>query len=122
MADRSERTNGFPAFKARGGFILATAALIAGVSCGPASAQENGPCAQIKAACTGVGFRQGSAKEGVGLVMDCIRPVMQDVPQRAKAAKPLPQVDAKLIAACKAANPNFGQRKADPSRTSGGNE
>jgi hypothetical protein len=122
MADRRERMSVFPAFKAPGGFILATAALIASVGCGPVSAQENGPCAQIQAACTDAGFKQGSAKEGFGLVMDCIRPVMQDAPQRAKAAKPLPQIDAKLIAACKATNPNFGQRKANPSRSSGADE
>jgi len=85
--------------------------LSANVGCGPANPQENAPCTQIRTACTQAGFRQGLAKEGFGLMVDCIRPIMQGMPQRAKATKPLPKIDAELIAACKAANPNRQQGK-----------
>jgi hypothetical protein len=78
----------------------------------PAGAQElQHPCRQIRAACEAAGFVHGKGKEGFGLSRDCIRPIMQGTAQRAKASKPLPQVDTQLIAACKAANPNFGQKK-----------
>jgi hypothetical protein len=110
MVDRSKRMSGFPLFTGSGGLILCTVAVLStNVSCGSAAAQENAPCTQIRTACTQAGFRQGFAKEGFGLMVDCIRPIMQGVPQRAKATKPLPKIDAELIAACKAANPNRQQ-------------
>jgi hypothetical protein len=103
---------------ARGALVLlATAVLSTNIGSRPAAAQaasEKSPCQQIKTACTDAGFKPGAAREGVGLVVDCIRPVMQGVPQRARATQPLPLVDAGLIAACKAKNPDFGQEKAKP--------
>jgi hypothetical protein len=87
-----------------------------------AQAQENASCRQIKDACIQAGFKQGAAKDGIGLIVDCVRPIMQGVSQRAKATQPLPSVDAQLVAACKAANPNFGLQKAGPSQRSGGSE
>jgi hypothetical protein len=42
-----------------------------------AAAQDQGPCAQIRAACQGVGFIQGAAREGIGLQIHCIMPIMQ---------------------------------------------
>jgi hypothetical protein len=106
----------------------AIAALCIGAGCigGPAHAQEangpgNAPCRQIREACTQAGFKPGAAKDGVGLIVDCVRPIMQGVPQPAKAAKPFPSIDAGLIAACKAANPDFGQqRKSTASPPAGG--
>jgi len=88
------------------------------IVCASARAQENTPCAQIRTACTQAGFKPGAAKDGLGLMADCVHPVMQGLPQRAKATKPLPQIDAQLIAACKAANPDFGQPKRAPSPSS----
>jgi N-acetylglucosamine-6-sulfatase len=79
-------------------------------------AQDLAPCAQIKAACEQAGFTQGAAGQGVGLQVDCIRPIMQGRPQPRKANKPLPQVDPQLVAACKARNPNFGETKAPPAQ------
>jgi hypothetical protein len=122
MTDRSKRTRYFSPIAIHGGFILTAAALVMNVSCGLAKAQENAPCMRITAACSDAGFKAGSAKEGFGLMADCVDPIMQGVPQRAKATKPLPPIDAKLIAACKAKNPDFGQRKDAPSRSSHGNE
>jgi len=71
--------------------------------------QDHAPCRQIRAACEQAGFKPGGAHEGIGIQSDCIHPLMQGTPQRAKAAKPLPTVDPALIAACKAKNPNFGE-------------
>jgi arylsulfatase A-like enzyme len=74
----------------------------------PALAQQ-GPCAQILAVCESAGFVRGGAGTGNGLQVDCVRPIMAGTPQRGKAGKPLPQVGAQIIAACKTRNPNFGQ-------------
>jgi hypothetical protein len=124
MADHSKQTRDCSPFMIRrgfssGAFSLTIAALTMNIGCAPAKAQKNAPCAQIRTACAQAGFKAGAAKEGIGLMTDCVHPVMLGVPQRAKAAKPLPQIDAQLIAACKAANPDFGQRKRSPSAPSG---
>src|SRR5262245_14010401 len=76
-------------------------------------AQE--PCGQITAACQRAGFAPGGARGGYGLYVDCIEPIMQGTAQRPRASKPLPQVDAQLVAACKASDPSFGQRQVPPS-------
>ena len=71
-------------------------------------AQEHAPCLQIKAACEQAGFKQGDAASGNGLQVDCIRPLMALGPQRAKAIRPLPKVDAAaIILACRPRNPNL---------------
>jgi hypothetical protein len=71
-----------------------------------------GPCAQIRAACEQAGFVRGGGRTGNGIQVDCVRPIMAGTSQRPKASKPLPKVDAQLITACKATNPNFGQARA----------
>ncbi|HME69891.1 MAG TPA: sulfatase-like hydrolase/transferase [Myxococcota bacterium] len=84
----------------------------------------DGPCARIMEACRDAGFVQGGNKTGNGLHMDCIEPIMQETPQRARASRPLPDVDPHLVAACKEKNASFGQRRtsqsegAQPSPTS----
>jgi arylsulfatase A-like enzyme len=77
-------------------------------------ARAPGTCRQIVAACQEAGFTQGGARSGEGLQVDCVRPIMQGGAQRRRASKALPQIDAKLIEACKASNPNFGQGNARP--------
>jgi hypothetical protein len=72
------------------------------------------PCAQIRAACEQAGFVRGGASAGNGLQVDCLRPLIAGTSQRPKANKPLPKVDAQLITACKARNPNFGQGRRTP--------
>jgi len=71
--------------------------------------EKEGPCKEIKEACQRAGFVQGEAKEGYGLWVDCIDPLMRGTAQPAKAKKPLPAVGADLINACKAKHPNFGE-------------
>jgi hypothetical protein len=66
------------------------------------------PCAKIAVACTQAGFFPNGAKTGVGIEVDCIRPIMASTPQRTQATKPLPQVDPEVVQACRVRNPNFG--------------
>ncbi len=75
----------------------------------PLTAQQ-GPCAQITAACQSAGFTQGGVSTGSGLQLHCVIPIMQGTAQPAVAARPLPQVAPDVVAACKARNPRFGQR------------
>jgi hypothetical protein len=68
-----------------------------------------GPCVQITAECKQAGFEANGAKMGIGLALDCIRPIIAGTQQRKQATKPLPQIDPKIVAACKAQRPNFGR-------------
>jgi len=74
--------------------------------------EKQGPCKEIKEACQKAGFVYGEAKEGYGLWVDCIDPIMRGTAQPSKAKKPLPGVSADLINACKAKHPNFGEGHA----------
>jgi hypothetical protein len=94
-------------------FSLIPAALLIAMNTATVSAQQRQTaCGQIRAACEQAGFTQGGVKQGQGLQVDCIQPIMQGTPQRRRAAKPLPQVDSQVIETCKAQNPSFGQGNA----------
>jgi hypothetical protein len=85
----------------------------------PVAAQpagREGPCRQIAAACGSAGFERNAARAGNGIVVDCIRPIMQGTPQPPRASKPLPQLDPQLVAACQADNPDFGQAPVPPAQ------
>jgi hypothetical protein len=90
-------------------------AVMAGFVCSPLLAQSAtqapGPCEQIVAACKSAGFVEGDYKEGYGLHVDCIDPIMRGTKQPAKAVKPLPAVSPELITACKQKHPDFGEGK-----------
>src|SRR5262249_19405290 len=91
--------------------------LVASITCESVQAAPRQPaCIEIMASCEQAGFVRGDAKAGDRLFMDCVIPILRATPERARAraSKPLPQVDAKLVADCKAQNPNFGQRVARP--------
>jgi lipoprotein-anchoring transpeptidase ErfK/SrfK len=84
--------------------------------CGLAAATEarsqglgQGSCEQIRASCESAGFVAGGARDGLGLQVDCIMPIMQGTAQRPRARKPLPRVDAQLISACATSRPGFGR-------------
>ncbi len=79
---------------------------------GQPASRRGGPCAQIAAACKQAGFVSNGAKTGVGIVVDCIRPIIAGTPQGAQGIKPLPQIDPQVVAACKQQNPNFGKARA----------
>src|ERR1700722_15549544 len=72
------------------------------------------PCAAIRQVCLQAGFVLNGARAGEGLVVDCIRPIMQGTAQPRRATKPLPAVDPALVEACRAVNPNFGVANAQP--------
>jgi hypothetical protein len=92
--------------------ICAGLALAIGLSATPsARAEDRKPCLTIKEACEKAGFKFGSAGEGTGLLVDCIRPIMDGKPQPTSAGLALPSVDADTVAACKKKNPEFGKPK-----------
>ncbi len=84
------------------------------VSLAAPAGQAPGPCDQIKTACMSAGFVEGDYKQGYGLWVDCIDPIMQGKKQPAKADKPLPSISSAVIAACKQKHPNFGEGKKAP--------
>jgi hypothetical protein len=81
----------------------------------PDDSAQAKPCAQIREACLQAGFIPNGVNMGVGIIVDCIRPIMAGTPQRKRAAKPLPQIAPQLVAACKSRNPNFGSGAKSPS-------
>jgi hypothetical protein len=93
-------------------FIAALAALLA--ASGTAAAQQglSRSCAALRTVCVQAGFVPQGARAGEGLVVDCIRPLMQGIPQPRRATKPLPAVDPQLVEACRTQNPNFGMANA----------
>jgi lipoprotein-anchoring transpeptidase ErfK/SrfK len=68
----------------------------------PALAQDRGACWQIRVACIEAGFIQGAAREGVGLQVHCIMPIMQGRPQPPTARRRLPRVNPQVVVACQA--------------------
>jgi N-acetylglucosamine-6-sulfatase len=97
------------------GTICATLVLL-GAGLASAQAPRQGPCGQIMAACEQAGFERGAARTGNGIQVDCVRFILQGGAPPRRAAKPLPQIGAELIAACRASNPNFGQSPAQASQ------
>lgn len=61
-------------------------------------------CAQVAAACKAAGFKQGAAKSGNGLKVDCVDPLLKGTAQP-RRNRPLPHVDPALVAACKTQGP-----------------
>ncbi|HEV2548063.1 MAG TPA: sulfatase [Stellaceae bacterium] len=92
---------------------LALAFLLAAVSGGAGAAGE-GPCQAIVAACQAAGFVPGGARQGDGLQRDCVEPIMAGTAQPSRASRPLPSVDAQVVAACRARRPNAGAARAAP--------
>jgi hypothetical protein len=78
------------------------------------------PCARIAAACVQAGFVPNGTKRGLGIMSDCIQPIMLGTQQRMQVTKALPQIDPQVVAACSERNPNFGKggrAKMQPSGT-----
>src|SRR5689334_3707990 len=80
-----------------------------GVPFAGAAAQDQGACRAIRKACLDAGFVQGGAREGVGLHVHCVMPIMQARAQPPTARKPLPVVNPQMAASCGADNPGFGR-------------
>jgi lipoprotein-anchoring transpeptidase ErfK/SrfK len=74
-----------------------------------AAAEDQGACGQIRAACQGAGFVEGAAREGIGLQVHCVIPIMRSSAQPLTARKPLPQLDPQLVVDCKASRSRFGR-------------
>jgi class 3 adenylate cyclase len=69
------------------------------------------PCVQIRLVCEQAGFVQGAARDGNGIQIDCILPIMLGTRQPRWAIKPLPAIDPQVVAACKARHPTFGDAR-----------
>lgn len=69
------------------------------------------PCKQLESACKTAGFVQGGEGEGKGLWTQCFTPLMMGHPAPKTSKLPLPKVDEKVLAACRADNPNYGKGK-----------
>jgi hypothetical protein len=96
--------------------ILATIVAAFGTLASADAAPRAPACAEIRSACEAAGFVRGGAKTGNGLLVHCIAPIMRGSLPPPRASKPLPHIDASLIADCKTQNPKFGQRRAPPSQ------
>ena len=55
------------------------------------------------------GFVQGAARDGIGLQVHCMMPIMLARPQPATARKPLPQVSPQLVADCRTTSAGFAR-------------
>jgi len=88
--------------------------LVVGITAVGAPAWAEGPCAKIRAACEGAGFAPGAAREGIGLQIHCMMPIMQASAQAPGARRPLPKVDPQLVADCRASNARFGPALRPP--------
>jgi lipoprotein-anchoring transpeptidase ErfK/SrfK len=95
--------------------LLGTIGLLAfGISAPIATARDQGACGQIRAACLTAGFAQGAARDGIGLQVHCMMPIMQARVQPSTARRPLPKVEPQLVADCKASNLRFGPPMTPP--------
>ncbi|MFL6795805.1 MAG: L,D-transpeptidase family protein [Xanthobacteraceae bacterium] len=94
--------------------VVLCAFVLAMSSNGTSAREDHGACAEIRAACLTAGFVQGAAREGVGLQMHCMMPIMQARPQPATARKALPKINAQLVAQCRTSNLRFGPALSPP--------
>src|SRR3954465_2079967 len=99
-------------------FRIAALITLAGFSAGAFSQTQQGKgseppgaCKQIAEICHNAGFIKGDWKKGDGLWRDCVDPIMQGKTSVPGATKPLPSIDGRLVADCKARHPKFGGGK-----------
>jgi hypothetical protein len=91
--------------------LCCCAALAIGLTSGHSARAEDRPCIRIKEACENAGFKQGAADQGIGLQVDCIRPIMDGAPQKQSGGLAIPTVDPAIVEACKKRNPEFGKAR-----------
>jgi hypothetical protein len=91
--------------------LFSTTLVFAGPPAGAGGGHPPGPCQEIAQACQSAGFKAGDWKNGDGLWRDCVDPIVQGVTQVPNGKIPLPSVDPKVVAACKAKHPKFGSGK-----------
>ena len=87
---------------------LAVASLFSIEAGGVARAQD--ACARVRSACLAAGFRQGAARSGRGVEVDCIDPILQHRRAPERAVLPLPRVNPQIVEAC--LNPAAARRAA----------
>ena len=93
------------------GFFVNMGLIKASVYAQTTDTQPSKPCREIAQLCEKAGFEKGEWKKGNGLWRDCVNPLLQGTTVVPGATKPLPQVDAQLVSACKEKHPQFGKGK-----------
>ena len=94
--------------------VFTAMALCSALALAQSMKSDNGApneCKEIAEACRKAGFIKGDWKKGDGLWRDCVNPIVQGKTRVPGATKPLPSVDGKLVADCKAKHPKFGGGK-----------
>ena len=76
-----------------------------------AGKEESARCKQITETCKKAGFVLDESDKGYGLQAHCMNAIMQGSSAVPGAKKPLPAVDPKLVAECKAKSPEYGTGK-----------
>ena len=71
------------------------------------------PCKEIANICQKAGFVPGGARNGNGLWIHCIIPIMEGRTSVLGATRTLPVVNPLAVADCKAKNPKFGTGAVD---------
>jgi arylsulfatase A-like enzyme len=89
-------------------------ALVLLITLTPLARADEAACARIRQACQSAGFTQGGARTGTGLKVDCLDPILQGTPPPRRVTRPLPNIDAATISACKAGG--TGVPNAKPGR------
>src|SRR5580704_17031395 len=64
---------------------------------------DQASCEQIRTACKNAGFVLGGRADN-GLLLDCYDPIVQGTRQPRAASRPLPAINPRLVAACRAGN------------------
>src|SRR5689334_18205380 len=69
-------------------------------------------CKQMADVCRKDGYLPADWKDYDGLWSDCVDPILQGQTIVAGAKRPLPSIDPKVVAACKASHPKYGAKPA----------
>jgi len=69
-------------------------------------------CKQMADVCRKDGYLPADWKDYDGLWSDCVDPILQGQTIVPGAKRPLPSVDPKVVAACKASHPKYGAKPA----------
>ena len=77
----------------------------------PINAHAKGGCAALRDACEAAGFTAtGDFGKSIKVTRDCMEPLLNGIQPPGTGKKPLPKVDAKIVAECKAAKSKTGKK------------
>ena len=97
--------------------LMVTYGTLRGLAGLPAAQARPAACDDIIQACEQAGFVLGQWKVGNGLWRDCIDAIEQGVTNPPGAKRGLPKIGSATVAACRQADPSFGQGKVGSTTT-----